>query len=270
VKEIGIALVSETERLSARELKRVAAVLQKQLERDAGPIWNVAARVDPFSSARDVPKDHWPVGVRDRVDAAGMWSVHSVEDDRPFAQVTYDQSWPLWASHELLEMLTDPELNRTAHARSIVPGEKRQVEYLVQVCDPCAGPDNGYTIDDVLVADFTTPAYWTGSRKKGVKYSFTGAVKKPLEVLRGGYLSWRDPETKHWRQKVWWREKPEYQDLGAFETEQSEGAETGSVRAATAVRIQFQMAMLREFHRAQEPRLQSIRTTVEDLIRSFG
>src|SRR5207247_7005802 len=31
----------------------------------------------------------------------------------------------------------------------------------------------------------------------GIRYSFTGAIKRPRQVLDGGYLSWYDPETTH-------------------------------------------------------------------------
>jgi hypothetical protein len=45
------------------------------------------------------------------------------------------------------------------------------------------------------------------------RYSFTGAIKAPHQVLQGGYLSWHDPVTDRWFQQ----KKlggPEFVDLG--------------------------------------------------------
>jgi hypothetical protein len=49
-----------------------------------------------------------------------------------------------------------------------------------------------------------------------VRYSFTGAITEPRQVLQGGYLSWQDPISKHFFQE---RRidtiEPEFEDLGA-------------------------------------------------------
>ena len=41
------------------------------------------------------------------------------------------------------------------------------------------------------------------SEKSAVRYSLTGAITKPREVLRGGYLSWHGPVSDHWWQSTW-------------------------------------------------------------------
>ena len=35
----------------------------------------------------------------------------------------------------------------------------------------------------------------------GVRYSFTGAIREPRQVLDGGYISWWDPKSRHVFQK---------------------------------------------------------------------
>ena len=42
-------------RLSAADVSKVAAALQKQAVRDFSPVWNVNATVDGFASLDDVP-----------------------------------------------------------------------------------------------------------------------------------------------------------------------------------------------------------------------
>ncbi len=48
-----------------------------------------------------------------------------------------------------------------------------------------------------MVSDFYTPQYFDPVKSSGVRYSFSGQVQGPREVLDGGYLSWFDPKTRH-------------------------------------------------------------------------
>lgn len=198
-----------------------------------------------------------------------MMSFHSVKGKRPFVEVAYGENWTLGASHDLLEMLVDPMIDRTVTAPSVVPGDRRSVKFPVQICDPCANPRNGYLIDGVLVADFSTQEYWYGSSTRKGKYSYTGALTKPFQVLRGGYLSWQDPKTKQWCQKIWWGKKPEYQGPHT-ETTSSDEKDSGSIRVQLAGRVKFRMVILQDVYNAQEANRMKIQTTVENLIQSFG
>ena len=48
-----------------------------------------------------------------------------------------------------------------------------------------------------MVSDFYTPQYFDPVKSNGVRYSFSGSVRGPGEVLDGGYLSGFDPQTRH-------------------------------------------------------------------------
>jgi hypothetical protein len=52
-------------------------------------------------------------------------------------------------------------------------------------------------VNGILLSDFYTPDYFDPVVAPGVRYSFTGAIKEPREVLDGGYLSWFDPISSH-------------------------------------------------------------------------
>jgi len=94
---------------------------------------------------------------------------------------------------------------------------QKRVEYLVEVCDPSEAAPFGYTVNDVPVSDFYTPSYFDPVFAPGVRYSFTGAIKKPRQVLRGGYVSWHNPVDDHWYQLTWFSgSKPRLRDLGVF------------------------------------------------------
>jgi hypothetical protein len=47
-----------------------------------------------------------------------------------------------------------------------------------------------------MVSDFYTPQYFDPVKSSGVRYSYSGRVRGPREVLDGGYLSWFDPLTR--------------------------------------------------------------------------
>jgi hypothetical protein len=190
------ALVSMTPAVTLAGLAPVSAAIQKQVSRDFGPIWNVEATVDAFDKLEDVPVGYWHVLLQDELpnSAAGL---HKRDDDKqPFALVALTTNWPVFMSHEVLEMLVDPQGTLTRAGNSLKPGQGR-VEYLIEVCDPCQASKFAYTVNSVMVSDFYTPQYFDPVKSSGVRYSFSGQVGGPHEVLDGGYLSWFDPKTRH-------------------------------------------------------------------------
>jgi hypothetical protein len=218
----NLALVSEIEDHDPSDVARVAAALQRQVTRDFAPIWDVSATLDGFPRLEDVPVGYWPMMIVP--DVQGAAGVHLDKDGQPYALIEMSDSWSLTASHEMLEMLADPFGNRLIPGRSIKRGQGR-VEYLVEVCDPSEAADFGYTVNDVLVSDFYTPRFFDPVRSVATRYSFTGALDRPRQVLRGGYLSWHDPSSDHWWQQIWFGSRKEYRDLGVFNA-----AKHGSLR----------------------------------------
>jgi hypothetical protein len=221
---INLGLVSEVDGHDPSDLARVAAALQKQAARDFGPIWDVTATVDAFPRLEDVPVGYWPMIVETDINTPGAAGVHEDKDGQPFALIAMSHSWSLTASHEMLEMLADPFGKRVIAGKSPKPGQGR-VEFLVEVCDPCEADEYAYTANDILVSDFYTPRFFEPHRADGCRYSFTGAIKKPREILRGGYISWHEPVSNHWWQQIWFGEDKEFRDLGVFD------ATAGSLRA---------------------------------------
>jgi hypothetical protein len=221
---VNLALVSEVAGHDPSDVARVAAALQRQAVRDFDPIWNLPATVDAFPRLEDVPVSYWPMIVETDIDTPGAAGVHEDKDGQPFALIAMSDSWSLTASHEMLEMLADPFGKRLVSGRSPKRDQGR-VEFLVEVCDPSEAAEFGYTVNDILVSDFYTPRFFDPHRADGVRYSVTGAITRPREILRGGYISWHDPVSDHWWQQVWFGQRKQYRDLGVFD------ASAGSVRA---------------------------------------
>jgi hypothetical protein len=209
-----VALVSEVPAITASELSNVSAAIQKQVTRDFGPIWDVNATVDSFQKLEDVPLGYWPVLVQADIHQAGALGIHLDKNNQPFALVTHDENWSLTVSHETLEMLADPFGNRLVASDSPKPDQGR-VEFLVEVCDPSEAAEFAYTVNGVTVSDFYTPSYFDPVVGEGVRYSFTGAITEPRQVLSGGYLSWHEPVSDHWWQEIFFDAQPEFRDLGS-------------------------------------------------------
>jgi hypothetical protein len=193
---------------------QVAAAVQKQVTRDFTPLWGIAATVDAFADLASVPSDYRPVvlfgdlaelpgqleprigerqaqAVVDVLGSDDIAGIHLAAITRqPFSLASVSGAWTVTVSHETLEMLADPYGNRLVAAVHPLNRAKR-VNYLLEVCDPCLA--TYYTVNGLPMSDFYTPRYFDPVRTESVRYSFTGAIEQPLEILPGGYLSWIDP-----------------------------------------------------------------------------
>jgi hypothetical protein len=255
-----IGLVSESKRVSLKALTRAAAALQKQVARDFAPIWEVQATVAAFDTLDDVPTDYWPILIQDDIGVDGAAGVHEDDQGQPFALVEASDTWSLTLSHECLEMLGDPFGNRLVAGQSPKPGQGR-VEFLVEVCDPSESSAFAYQVNGITVSDFYTPHFFDPVVSSSTRYSFSGAIKQPRQVLRGGYLSWHDPQTDHWFQSRFFSgTKPQFADLGQL------GRQTGrkqSLRATINALTpeSYEQAKVRG---AQVKAVQAAKSTVDD------
>ncbi|WP_095203599.1 hypothetical protein [Mesorhizobium carmichaelinearum] len=197
-----VALVSDESSIQNSELVAVAGALQKQVTRDFGPIWGIQADVSAFEKLEDMPLDYWPIIIKDDIGNPNAAGYHEDQHGQPFSLVQFSAGWHLTASHELLEMLGDPFGRRMVAGQSPVATQGR-VKFLVEVCDPCEAEQFAYTVNGITVSDFYTPHYLDPVASAGVRYSYTGAIKEPRQVLKGGYLSWYDPSSRQWWQRTW-------------------------------------------------------------------
>ena len=224
-----IALVPEVAGINASELARVSAALQKQMIRDFSPVWQVAATVDPFPHLEDVPVGYWPI-ILAFGELGTDEGVHCDRKGQPYALIEMSPSWSLTASHVCMEMLIDPYGNRTVVGPS-PRSDQGSVEFLLDVCDPCEDARYAYTVNDVLVSDFCTPEFLAQVPSGKERYSFTGAVEAPYQVLPSGRLSWYDPATNRWWQRNHFGGAARDTDLGFIERRAGRGFSVNHPRA---------------------------------------
>jgi hypothetical protein len=209
---IQVGLVDTTGKLDQELVQAAAAALNIQVMRDLPQFWNVKATVTYLSSADKVPAGVWPVMLVPSL-PPGEGGFHMDKHNQPYSKVigTPDSNeWTIDASHETLEMLVDPYGNRLQASQAIaIDGSKGvkdapgQFEYLVEACDPCEADEFAYTISGIAVSDFITPHFYDHATTPGTRYSFTGAIKAPRQLLKGGYISFINEEAKEWQQILW-------------------------------------------------------------------
>jgi len=210
-----VALVTYGYEVDKSTLLRVAAALQMQLARDFTPIWKIPAVVSPFHSLHDIPPGCLPLVIVEPGSLqASEHAFHQTVNGQAMGLVEGGDGWSLPASHELLEMVCDPYGQVTVRGDSIAdeapPPEleswadptrrvQGQVQYLMEVADPCQ--NIRYRINGFEVSDFVSPDYYSSAATAPGRYSFTGEVTRPRQVLPLGYITWytSGPDSVIWQ-----------------------------------------------------------------------
>src|ERR1043165_7657635 len=181
------------------EVKRCVDALQIQINRDFGPIWEAGLTtklnfISKASGKKGGSTTRW-LTFLDNSDVAGALGYHDLTSSgRPlgkvFVKTNMDDgaSWTVAASHELLEMTADPEINWSAQ------NPKDGKFYALEVGDPVEADNYGYEINGIKVSNFVYPAYFD-AYKKGRKLDFMGQVLLPYQLLPGGYILVFDPKS---------------------------------------------------------------------------
>ena len=223
---IKVGLVDTTGKIDPKAMAATAAALNIQVTRDLPQYWPMTATVSYLTDHRSIPPGYWPVQLVAHL-PPGEGGFHMTTHNQPYAKVIAtpgSDEWTVDASHETIEMLVDPNGNRLQNSTAIQivgndvqdaagPG---QFEYLVEACDPCEADDFTYQINGISVSDFITPHFYDLHATPGTRYSFTGAITRPRQILKGGYISWTDPKTLHIQQILWVdpNSPPQLNDLG--------------------------------------------------------
>jgi len=206
-----VGLVDTTGTVDTQTMTAVAAAINVQVTRDLPQYWPVNATVSYLPDPKKIPQGVWPVQLVKSLppDEGGF---HMTRHNQPYAKVIVtpnSDEWAVDASHETIEMLIDPNGNRLQTSTSIEIVKDRiqdgdgRFEYLVEACDPCEADPFTYPIDGISVSDFITPHFYDLNVTPDARYSFTGAIKQPRQILPGGYISWVDPTTNEMQQILW-------------------------------------------------------------------
>jgi hypothetical protein len=192
---IAVEIVNRSMVVADEEANKVVSSLQIQVTRDFYPVWGVNASLK-FIGRKGVPDPNkWQLIILDTTDQAGLLGYHDrTSVGNPLGKVfalsdrAHKSQWSVTASHELLEMLVDPDINLCAVVTS--QGKSQFIAY--ECADACENDADGSLIDGVLVSDFVFPSWFETFRKEGTQYDRERKISRPLQTLAGGYLQYFD------------------------------------------------------------------------------
>ncbi len=188
-----ISVINESTVLTDADVTPVVAALQQQVTNDFRPIWGTDAELKMVPQGTPAPAGTWELVILDDSDQAGALGYHDLTTDglplgKVFAasDLKAGTSWSVTASHELLEMLADPNINLTAFVQN---ANTTGTLYAYEVCDACEDDSFGYQINNILVSDFVYPAWFESFRAEGsTQFDRLNKIQNPLELLPGGYI----------------------------------------------------------------------------------
>ncbi|MGW5223584.1 hypothetical protein [Nocardia niigatensis] len=179
--------------LTDAQVSAVVPALQTQVHRDWAPVWGSDADLSFVATGAQPPAGAWWLVVSDDSDQAGALGYHDLTDEglpmgKVFARsdINAGLQWTVTASHELLEMLGDPDINLAACVFSNATTGRI---YAYEVADACEADQYGYDINGILVSDFVFPAWFENFRKAGsTQFDYGKHITAPFQLLPGGYI----------------------------------------------------------------------------------
>ena len=214
--DIQIALINSSTMLSDAQASAALTAFQTQIHRDFAPVWGIDADITFVGTGSQPPPGSWWLTLFDHSDQAGAMGYHDLTPEGlPLGKVfaatdaQYGDVWTVTTSHELLEMLADPDGNLTALVQN---KDNSGTLYAYEVCDACEADSAGYQIGNVLVSDFVYPAWFESFRQPGsTQFDYQKKITAPFQLLAGGYIgTYNIAAGGSWSQITADREQHEY------------------------------------------------------------
>lgn len=215
---VVIGITNESTILSDELVRSAMKCLQAQVTADFFPAYGVLAELLWLPKGRTPVPGQWQLVFADASDQAGALGYHEtttngdpigyvfVKDD-----IQSGSSWTVTASHELLEMLGDPDITTVSEQDNSDGSITFRPK---EVCDVCEDDSLAYhkTQSDgtqfrlsdgtpFLFSDFVFPHYWNPLTPSGQRLDYCGHLTTPLQILAGGYIGvLQVPKTVKWGQ----------------------------------------------------------------------
>jgi len=166
------------------DLDALISAMQKYIDQHIVPVWATPAKL---VKSTNFIKGAWAMVFLDDADQPGALAYHDLTPDglpisKVFVRTTIQNGdlVSVSASHELVEMLVDPGINL------MTTGPDPKTVYAYESADPVEALS--FPVNGIQMSDFIYPSYFENFHKAGsVRFDQMGKVKKPFEVLSGGY-----------------------------------------------------------------------------------
>lgn len=191
--------------LRTTDVNSAIKAINTQLSRDVRPHWSITAKLVRWSRHDEsvllagAEPDIAVMYLQDHADIEGALGYHDLTNSGvPCGFVFTDlaaqlgESWTVTLSHEVLEMIGDPNANLLAGGPHPNRRKKYDVGHWYELCD--AVQANTYLINGVEVSNFVLPLYFTPDEEgRPVDFLQTGLTS--FGVNPGGYVGFYDPTT---------------------------------------------------------------------------
>lgn len=182
------------------EVKNAMPAFNAATHYDFAPLWKIDARL-VFIGSAPAPVGAITMTIVDQGPVKGALAYHELVNGVPDSIIYagtskyYGFSWTVGFTHELWEMLVNPDVLSTMQqqipAGTYAPG----TIWANEVADPVESDADAYARPGadgkpVLISDFVTQK-WFGALSAG-PYDFANHVQQPLQVDKGGYAQYWD------------------------------------------------------------------------------
>jgi hypothetical protein len=158
--------------------------MQTYVDEQVAPVWGTPAKLVKTTGFQ---ADAWAMVFLDDADQPGALAYHDLTPDglplsKVFVKTTLENGdmVSVSASHELVEMLVDPAINLLS------TGPDPRATYAYESADPVEALS--FDVSGIPMSDFVYPSYFEGFHKPdSVPFDEMRAVKKPFQILKGGY-----------------------------------------------------------------------------------
>src|SRR4029077_4336195 len=130
---VQMAVLNESDQITDAQIEPMVAAVQEFVSGTVGPLWDVAVKLTQIPKGHPAPAGSWQMVLLNDTDQANALGYHERTWDghylgKVFVHTTQNLGTPASRvlSHEIMEALVDPNLNRT------VPG---RVPYAIEVGD---------------------------------------------------------------------------------------------------------------------------------------
>jgi hypothetical protein len=209
-----ISLINHTNgKIKDEQIQSTVRVINRQISEDYAPYWSLGATLRLEGKSGKQPDKEKPEDMRGEA-IVYLWDEVNVDDalgyhDKNYSGIPFGivftelskqigENWTVTLSHEVLELIGDPEANLLVMGPHPNPGEgNRTVFHWYEMCD--AVQAQKYTIDDIQVSNFVLPLYFTGTDEFQGRNDFLGRINKgksltSFGISAGGYVGFFDPQ----------------------------------------------------------------------------
>jgi hypothetical protein len=208
-----ISIANISKKVTTADFTAAVHAVARQVNEDFAPLWGMDAEVRGIAINRNT-KPNPDVNLSDVIlyvgeldddpakvqDAVGYHDLN--HKGIPYGFVFTDvaakagEAWSTTLSHEVLELLADPDVNLMV----VAPNPKNAKGVVLrpyEVCDPVQA--DSYNIDSIAVSNFVTPLYFASlPNPVTTRTNYLNNNLDRFGVRPGGYFSYFDITTQKW------------------------------------------------------------------------